>query len=106
MYGIQGYEAFFVSAVVFAMTPGLDTAFLINKAISRGRRPAMLASLGINAGVMVHTLAAALGLSALLARTAMRQAFGTPAHEACGELYFEDPFGKQLPLGIYYRLVR
>lgn len=67
MYGIQGYEAFFVSAVVFAMTPGLDTAFLINKAISRGRRPAMLASLGINAGVMVHTLAAALGLSALLA---------------------------------------
>ena len=47
-----------------------------------------------------------MGLSALLARTAMRQAFGIPAHEACGELYFEDPFGKQLPLGIYYRLVR
>ena len=38
--------------------------------------------------------------------TAVRQAFGTPADEQYGELYFEDPFSKQLPLGIYYRFTR
>lgn len=47
-----------------------------------------------------------MGLSALLARTAVRQAFGTPATEQHGELYFEDGFGKQLPLGVYYRMTR
>lgn len=47
-----------------------------------------------------------MGLSALLARTAVRQAFGAPAQEQAGELYFEDAFGKQLPLGTYYRMTR
>ena len=28
------------------------------------------------------------------------------ADEQYGELYFEDPFSKQLPLGIYYRFTR
>ena len=47
-----------------------------------------------------------MGLSSLLARTAVRQAFGAPADEQFGELYFEDRFGKRLPLGTYYRMVR
>lgn len=47
-----------------------------------------------------------MGLSAMLARTAVRQAFGTPPEEQAGELYFEDGFGKQLPLGTYYRMKR
>lgn len=47
-----------------------------------------------------------MGLSALLARTAVRQAFGAPPDEQAGELYFEDAAGKQLPLGTYYRLKR
>ncbi len=47
-----------------------------------------------------------MGLSAMLARTAVRQAFGMPREEQAGELYFEDSFGKQLPLGTYYRMKR
>lgn len=47
-----------------------------------------------------------MGLSSLLARTAVHQAFGAPAGEQFGELYFEDRFGKRLPLGTYYRMVR
>lgn len=47
-----------------------------------------------------------MGLSAMLARTAVRQAFGRPREEQAGELYFEDSFGKQLPLGTYYRMRR
>ncbi len=47
-----------------------------------------------------------MGLSAMLARTAVRQAFGTPNEEQAGELYFADRQGKELPLGTYYRFVR
>lgn len=47
-----------------------------------------------------------MGLSAMLARTAVRQAFGTPKEEQAGELYFADRQGKELPLGTYYRFVR
>ncbi len=47
-----------------------------------------------------------MGLSAMLARSAVRQAFGTPASEQFGELYFDDRSGKSLPLGVYYRMTR
>ena len=47
-----------------------------------------------------------MGLSSTLARTAVRQCFGIPKEEECGELYFEDKAGKQLPLGTYYRFKR
>lgn len=47
-----------------------------------------------------------MGLSALLARTAVRQLVGTCSREQFGELYFTDPFGKSLPLGVYYRFWR
>lgn len=47
-----------------------------------------------------------MGLSALLARTLMRSIFGTPSAEEMGELYMEDSFKKQLPLGVFYRMQR
>ena len=47
-----------------------------------------------------------MGLSSTLARTAVRQCFGEPKVEECGELYFEDKAGKELPLGTYYRFKR
>ena len=47
-----------------------------------------------------------MGLSSTLARTAVRQAFGAPKQEQRGELCFTDREGKELPLGVYYRLMR
>ena len=47
-----------------------------------------------------------MGLSSTLARTAARQAFGAPAEEQWGELFFADRAGKELPLGTYYRFTR
>lgn len=47
-----------------------------------------------------------MGLSAMLARTAVHQAFGTPRSEQMGELYFEDRSKKQIPFGTYYRFRR
>lgn len=47
-----------------------------------------------------------MGLSAILARTAVHQAFGAPKMEQMGELYFEDRANKQIPFGTYYRFRR
>ena len=47
-----------------------------------------------------------MGLSALLARTAVLQCVGKMSGEQFGELYFNDSFGKALPLGVYYRCWR
>lgn len=47
-----------------------------------------------------------MGLSAMLARSVVRQTFGPAAEEQFGELYFTDRGGKNLPLGVYYRMKR
>ena len=47
-----------------------------------------------------------MGLSSMLARTAVHQAFGVPKTEQMGELYFEDRTKKQIPFGTYYRFRR
>ena len=47
-----------------------------------------------------------MGLSALLARTALRQTFGNTGHEEFGELYFKDRFDKELPLGTFCSFTR
>lgn len=47
-----------------------------------------------------------MGLSTMLAGTAVHQAFGTPPQEQSGELYFEDRAAKRIPFGTYYRFRR
>lgn len=50
-----------------------------------------------------------MGLSALLAKTAVNQLFGMSVPgfaEQFGELYFTDRAGKSLPLGVFYRMSR
>ncbi len=47
-----------------------------------------------------------MGLSAIVARTAVHARLGVPHHEELGELAFTDRAGKQLPLGVFYRFRR
>ncbi len=44
-----------------------------------------------------------MGLSAMLAKSAVSQVVAAPSFEQFGELYFTDRAGKALPLGVYYR---
>lgn len=44
-----------------------------------------------------------MGLSAMLAKSAVNQLLPNPGFEQFGELYFTDRAGKNLPLGVYYR---
>ena len=59
MFGIQNFVLFVTTVIFFTMTPGIDTIFVINKSISKGKRAAIYSTFGIIAGLIVHTLSAA-----------------------------------------------
>ncbi len=69
--GIENFIAFLVATVLFVLTPGIETVFLINKSISQGRRSGVYTSFGLNTGALVHTLFGALGLSIMVAKSAI-----------------------------------
>ena len=70
MLGTQNLPLFITSAVLLNLTPGQDTMYILGRGISQGRAAAVISALGISCGCIVHTLAAALGLSAVLATSA------------------------------------
>jgi len=70
MLGTQNLPLFITSAVLLNLTPGQDTMYILGRGVSPGRAAAVISALGISCGCMVHTLAAALGFSAVLATSA------------------------------------
>jgi threonine/homoserine/homoserine lactone efflux protein len=58
-----------VSAIV-VVTPGVDMALVTKNALLHGRRSARATALGVNLGIFIWTLAAALGLAAVIAESA------------------------------------
>jgi threonine/homoserine/homoserine lactone efflux protein len=67
MLGIHHYWLFIATAIVLILTPGQDTFFILGRSLAGGRSAGIAAALGVSAGTVVHTILAALGLSALLA---------------------------------------
>jgi threonine/homoserine/homoserine lactone efflux protein len=57
---------FLTTAVVMICTPGPDIIYVSTKGIAQGRNIALLSTLGVCLGYLVHTLLAVFGLSALL----------------------------------------
>jgi RhtB (resistance to homoserine/threonine) family protein len=70
MFGIHDLALFVVSGLLLNMMPGPDSLLIMLRSGSQGWRAGSVATLGIGTGVMVHVLAAALGLSALLSASA------------------------------------
>jgi threonine/homoserine/homoserine lactone efflux protein len=62
--------AFAVAAFALVALPGPNMIYLVARSVSEGRRAGLLSALGIETGTLVHTFAAAVGLSALLASSA------------------------------------
>jgi len=71
MAGTQHLWLFIVSGLLLNITPGPDSLFIMARSASQGWRAGVVACWGVGAGVFVHVGAAALGLSALLATSAM-----------------------------------
>jgi threonine/homoserine/homoserine lactone efflux protein len=70
MLGTQNLPLFIVSGILLNILPGPDTLYIIGRSVSQGRKAGVASALGISSGCAVHTLAAAFGLSAVLAASA------------------------------------
>ena len=66
--------AFLVAAVVLAITPGPGIAYVVARTVAGGRSEGLASCIGTGLGGLLHVLAAALGLSLLVAESAL--AFG------------------------------
>jgi threonine/homoserine/homoserine lactone efflux protein len=62
--------AFTLAATVVTLTPGADMALVARRAITDGWRRASVTSAGIVTGLLVHATASAVGISAILVRSA------------------------------------
>src|SRR5215208_3087481 len=53
------------------ITPGPDMLYVITRGVTQGRRAGMLSAIGVICGILVHTTAAALGLTLILQTSAL-----------------------------------
>lgn len=70
MLGITGFTFFLIAVFLLNVTPGPDTAYIVGRSVAQGRGAGVVSALGISAGCIVHTLATAFGLTAILAASA------------------------------------
>ncbi len=75
MFGIHDFGLFLAAGVLLNLTPGPDTVYILGRSIAQGREAGIASALGICIGSIFHTCGAALGLSAILATSAL--AFGS-----------------------------
>lgn len=64
------FVLFVGAAAILALTPGPGMLYVLNRTLHGGRREGFLSALGTFVGGIVHTLAAGLGLSAILMTSA------------------------------------
>ena len=61
---------FVLAALVLLLTPGPAVLYIVTRSIDQGRRAGLISVAGVHVGTLAHILAAAVGLSALLAASA------------------------------------
>jgi threonine/homoserine/homoserine lactone efflux protein len=70
MTGVHDLALFVAAGLLLNVTPGPDMAYIAARGAAGGFRAGVAATLGITAGCVAHTFAAAAGLSVLLATSA------------------------------------
>lgn len=66
----MSFVAFLFAALVLALTPGPGIAYVVARTVAGGRAEGLASCLGTALGGMLHVLAAALGLSLIIAQSA------------------------------------
>ncbi len=84
MFGTHDLPLFILSGLLLNMTPGQDTFYILGRTLSQGRAAGLYSALGISAGCLVHTVLAAVGISAILAASPV--AFATMKYAGAGYL--------------------
>ena len=66
----MSFTAFLLAAVVLAITPGPGIAYVVARTVAGGRTEGLASCVGTAIGGLVHVLAAAAGLSLIIAQSA------------------------------------
>ena len=70
-YTLVHWLTFFSAALLLELSPGPDMAYVVGRTLSNGRRGGFLAMFGVLGGSFVHIAMAAVGLSAVIAASAV-----------------------------------
>ncbi len=71
MFPPEKLALFIVSSLALLVVPGPAVLYIVTRSLSQGRGAGLASMAGVNAGALTHTLAAALGLSAILVSSAV-----------------------------------
>ena len=86
MFNETRFLLFLTAAVLLAIAPGPGLLYVLARSLAGGKREGVLSALGTFFGGMVHVLAAALGISLILAKSAV--AFATVKYVGAAYLCF------------------
>ncbi|TGN86796.1 MULTISPECIES: LysE family translocator [Bradyrhizobium] len=70
MFGYQTFVLFSAAALLVAVTPGPGIFYIVARTLAGGRTEGLTSSVGLGLGGLVHVLAGAIGLSALVMASA------------------------------------
>jgi threonine/homoserine/homoserine lactone efflux protein len=68
---LHSYLLFVGASIVLMLVPGPDMIYMLSRCIAQGRKAGLMAAVGFNLGGYAHLTAAVLGLSAVLATSAV-----------------------------------
>lgn len=71
----MSFVAFLLAATLLAITPGPGIAYVVARTVAGGRAEGLASCVGTGIGGMLHVLAAAVGLSILVAQSALAFTF-------------------------------
>src|SRR5712692_411981 len=86
MFDAHRFALFFAAALLLAVTPGPGIFYVLARTLAGGRREGFQSSIGTFFGGLFHVFAAALGISAILAASAV--AFHTVKYAGAAYLIF------------------
>ena len=63
--------SFVGASIILSLMPGPDNIFVLTESLTKGQRNGIAISIGLSLGVLIHTIAAATGLSIIIQKSAM-----------------------------------
>src|SRR5262245_47555032 len=71
MPDVRHLQLFVIAALALAITPGPAVLYIVTRGVTHGRAAGVMSCFGVSSGGLVHVVAAALGVSAALAASAL-----------------------------------
>ncbi len=63
---MESFTLYIFASIALILTPGPDIIYVLTRGITDGKSAGVMSAVGVTAGILIHTLAASLGLALLL----------------------------------------